>query len=72
MSIKNKKISIADDGVAFCIDIGDAVEAFDMITRKKITFGVAYDDDSLLIYPPRDESGRQYDIQEIQDVLDAD
>jgi len=72
MSVKNTKIVIRNEEVAFSIDGNDAVEAFETITRKKITFSVAYDDDSLFIYPPRDESGKQYDVQEIQAALDAD
>ena len=72
MSIKNTKIVIRNKEVAFRIDGNDAVEAFETITRKKITFSVAYDDDSLLIYPPRNEAGEQYNVQGIQDALDAD
>lgn len=72
MSIKNRKIAITDDEVAFRINLKDAVEAFERITVKKITFSVAYDDNTLLIYPPRDNSGKQHDVKEIRDILDAD
>ena len=68
--IQNTKVTINDDDVAFRINLDDAVQAFETITRKKITFNVAYHDDSLLIYSRRDDTGKQNDIDQIQATLD--
>ena len=72
MSIKNEKIAISDRGVAFRISLKDAEEAFKTITREKIVFSVAYDNDTLVIYPPRNEMGKQHSIEEIHGALNAD
>lgn len=69
MSIKNRKIVIKDGDVAFRICLTDAVEAFERVVLKDITFSVEYHNEGVLIFSPRDKSKKQFKIQEIQDAL---
>ena len=68
MTINNEQITI-DDGVAFCIDVKDSVQAFSSILHRKIPFSIDFVESGVLIYPPKDKFGIQQSIQDIQDAL---
>ena len=70
MPIKNEYILDDEGGVAFRIDLGDAMKVFHRISIKKIPFNVDYIDSSILICPPKDKDGRQPNIHEIKATLE--